>query len=117
MERKGYGNALMRGIASARGKYVIMGDSDDSYDFTNLGPFVEKLRAGYHLVMGNRFLGGIQPGAMPNLAPLPGKSGPHCNRQTVLQESFRRFSLWLARFRSRSDAWAGFTDHRDGVRE
>ena len=67
VERKGYGNALMRGIASARGKYVIMGDSDDSYDFTTLGPFVEKLRAGYDLVMGNRFLGGIQPGAMPPL--------------------------------------------------
>jgi glycosyltransferase involved in cell wall biosynthesis len=67
VERKGYGNALMRGIATARGKYVIMGDSDDSYDFTNLGPFVDKLRAGYDLVMGNRFMGGIQPGAMPNL--------------------------------------------------
>lgn len=67
VERKGYGNALMRGIASAHGKYIIMGDSDDSYDFTNLGPFVEKLRAGYDLVMGNRFLGGIQPGAMPPL--------------------------------------------------
>ena len=67
VERKGYGNALMRGIATARGKYVIMGDSDDSYDFTSLGPFVEKLRAGYDLVMGNRFLGGIQPGAMPPL--------------------------------------------------
>jgi glycosyltransferase involved in cell wall biosynthesis len=67
VERKGYGNALMRGIATARGKYIIMGDSDDSYDFTSLGPFVEKLRAGYDLVMGNRFLGGIQPGAMPPL--------------------------------------------------
>ena len=67
VERKGYGNALMRGIATAHGKYVIMGDSDDSYDFTTLGPFVEKLRAGYDLVMGNRFLGGIQPGAMPPL--------------------------------------------------
>ena len=67
VERKGYGNALMRGIATARGKYVIMGDSDDGYDFTSLGPFVEKLRAGYDLVMGNRFLGGIQPGAMPPL--------------------------------------------------
>src|SRR6185503_19182704 len=67
VEGKGYGNALMRGIASARGKYVIMGDSDDSYDFTNLGPFVDKLRAGYDLVMGNRFLGGIAPNAMPPL--------------------------------------------------
>lgn len=67
VERKGYGNALMRGIAMARGKYIIMGDCDDSYDFTNLGPFVEKLRDGYDLVMGNRFMGGIQPGAMPPL--------------------------------------------------
>ncbi|MDX6384291.1 MAG: hypothetical protein QOK48_1864 [Blastocatellia bacterium] len=67
VERKGYGNALMRGIAMAHGKYVIMGDADDSYDFTNLGPFLEKLRDNYDLVMGNRFLGGIQPGAMPPL--------------------------------------------------
>jgi glycosyltransferase involved in cell wall biosynthesis len=67
VERKGYGNALMRGIATAQGKYIIMGDSDDSYDFTTLAPFVEKLREGYDLVMGNRFLGGIQPGAMPPL--------------------------------------------------
>jgi glycosyltransferase involved in cell wall biosynthesis len=67
VERKGYGNALMRGIAMARGKYVIMGDSDDSYDFTNLGPFLEKLRDNYDLVMGNRFMGGIKPGAMPPL--------------------------------------------------
>lgn len=67
VERKGYGNALMRGIAMAHGKYVIMGDSDDSYDFTNLGPFLEKLRDNYDLVMGNRFMGGIQPGAMPPL--------------------------------------------------
>jgi glycosyltransferase involved in cell wall biosynthesis len=67
VERKGYGNAIMRGIATAQGKYVVMGDSDDSYDFSTLGPFVEKLREGYDLVMGNRFLGGIQPGAMPPL--------------------------------------------------
>jgi glycosyltransferase involved in cell wall biosynthesis len=67
VETKGYGAALMGGIAAARGKYVIMGDADDSYDFTNLGPFVEKLREGYELVMGNRFKGGIKPGAMPPL--------------------------------------------------
>jgi glycosyltransferase involved in cell wall biosynthesis len=67
VERRGYGNALMRGIATAHGKYVIMGDSDDSYDFTNLGPFMEKLREGYDLVMGNRFMGNIHPGAMPPL--------------------------------------------------
>ncbi len=64
-ETKGYGAALMAGIHAARGKYLIMGDADDSYDFTNLMPFVEKLRAGYELVMGSRFKGGIAPQAMP----------------------------------------------------
>jgi glycosyltransferase involved in cell wall biosynthesis len=64
---KGYGNALMGGIIAANGKYVIMGDSDDSYDFTNLMPFVNELRKGADLVMGNRFKGGIAPGAMPPL--------------------------------------------------
>ncbi len=62
---RGYGAALQAGIAAARGRFVIMGDSDDSYDFLNLGPFLEKLREGYDLVMGNRFRGGIKPGAMP----------------------------------------------------
>jgi glycosyltransferase involved in cell wall biosynthesis len=64
---RGYGNALRAGIGAARGKFVIMGDSDDSYDFSALDPFVSKLRAGYELVMGNRFRGGIKPGAMPGL--------------------------------------------------
>lgn len=64
---KGYGSALLGGIKAARGKYIIMGDADDSYDFTNLGPFLEQLRAGYDLVMGNRFKGGIEPSAMPPL--------------------------------------------------
>jgi glycosyltransferase involved in cell wall biosynthesis len=63
----GYGSALISGIQAARGKYVIMSDADDSYDFTNLSAFVEKPRQGYDLVMGNRFRGGIQPGAMPPL--------------------------------------------------
>jgi glycosyltransferase involved in cell wall biosynthesis len=61
---RGYGNALMGGIASASGRYVIMGDADDSYDFTALMPFLARLRAGADLVMGNRFRGGIAPGAM-----------------------------------------------------
>ncbi len=64
---RGYGNALRAGIEAARGKFVIMGDSDDSYDFSALEGFVEKLRAGYDLVLGNRFQGGIAPGAMPAL--------------------------------------------------
>jgi len=64
---RGYGAALSHGIADAHGKYVIMGDSDDSYDFSKLAPFVERLRAGFDLVMGNRFKGGIAAGAMPFL--------------------------------------------------
>jgi len=64
---RGYGSALRGGIEAAYGRYVIMGDSDDSYDFSRLDAFVDKLREGYQLVMGNRFLGGIKPGAMPRL--------------------------------------------------
>lgn len=62
---KGYGSALMGAIEASNGKYVIMGDSDDSYDFENLNLYVEKLREGFDLVMGNRFKGGIKKGAMP----------------------------------------------------
>jgi glycosyltransferase involved in cell wall biosynthesis len=62
---RGYGAALYHGSLAARGTYIIMGDSDDSYDFSDLLAFVDKLRAGCDLVMGNRFQGGIQPGAMP----------------------------------------------------
>lgn len=65
VEQRGYGSALISGCREALGEYVIMGDADDSYDFTNLMPFVEKLREGYDLVMGNRFKGGIEDGAMP----------------------------------------------------
>jgi hypothetical protein len=61
---RGYGAALLGGIAAARGTYTIMGDADDSYDFSDLMPFLEQLRAGNDLVMGNRFKGGIAPGAM-----------------------------------------------------
>jgi glycosyltransferase involved in cell wall biosynthesis len=65
--QRGYGSALKAGIAAARGRFVIMGDSDDSYDFLGLDPFIAKLRDGNDLVMGNRFAGGIKPGAMPPL--------------------------------------------------
>ncbi|MBS1120763.1 MAG: dolichol-p-glucose synthetase [Deltaproteobacteria bacterium] len=65
--RRGYGAALMGAIEGSRGKYVIMGDSDDSYDFSSLDLHVAKLREGYDLVMGNRFKGGVKPGAMPFL--------------------------------------------------
>ena len=67
VDERGYGAALRGGIQSARGRYVIMGDADDSYDFEHLGEFLDRLRSGDHLVMGNRFRGGIEPGAMPFL--------------------------------------------------
>lgn len=67
IEEKGYGSALRGGCENAYGKYVIMGDADDSYNFSELMPFLEKLREGYELVMGNRFKGGIAKGAMPPL--------------------------------------------------
>jgi glycosyltransferase involved in cell wall biosynthesis len=67
VEKKGYGSALLGGFSAARGIFVIMADADQSYDFTYVPAFVAKLREGYDLVMGNRFRGGIAPGAMPVL--------------------------------------------------
>jgi glycosyltransferase involved in cell wall biosynthesis len=67
VERRGYGSALQSGIAEARGQFVLMGDADDTYDFSQLDEFVAKLREGFDLVMGNRFRGKILPGAMPPL--------------------------------------------------
>jgi glycosyltransferase involved in cell wall biosynthesis len=65
VQQRGYGSALSHGCMAAKGEWIIMGDSDDSYDFSNLDPFIQQLREGFDLVMGNRFLGGIVPGAMP----------------------------------------------------
>jgi glycosyltransferase involved in cell wall biosynthesis len=65
VEQRGYGSALFHGCLAAKGEWIIMGDSDDSYDFSKLDPFVEKLQEGFDLVMGNRFAGGIAQGAMP----------------------------------------------------
>jgi glycosyltransferase involved in cell wall biosynthesis len=67
VHERGYGAALMGGVAAARGEYVLMGDSDGSYDFTSIAPFIESLRDGCDVVVGNRFAGGIAPGAMPFL--------------------------------------------------
>jgi glycosyltransferase involved in cell wall biosynthesis len=105
---KGYGNALMGGIRAARGRYVAMGDADDSYDFTTLMPFLEQLRDGADLVMGNRFKGGIAPGAMPPLHRYLGnpvlsfvgrlffgsKIGDfHCGLRAFRKESIARLGL------------------------
>ena len=105
---KGYGAALFYGATHAKGKYIIMGDSDDSYDFSKLDNFVEKLDEGYDLVMGNRFLGGIEPGAMPwknkyignpvlswigrVLFTCPSKDF-HCGLRAFTKEAFERMDL------------------------
>jgi glycosyltransferase involved in cell wall biosynthesis len=108
VKRKGYGSALQGGIAAARGRYVIMGDADDSYDFGDLRPFVERLRAGDDLVMGNRFKGGIRPGAMPWLHRYVGNpvltgllnlffrtpaGDAHCGLRGFRKDSYHRLGL------------------------
>ena len=108
VEAKGYGSALRGGIESAKGTYVIMADSDDSYDFSDLMPFLESLRAGSDLVMGNRFRGGIKKGAMPPLHRYLGnpvltaigrvffrsKAGDfHCGLRGFSKEAFYRMEL------------------------
>ncbi|RUW26597.1 glycosyltransferase [Mesorhizobium sp. M4B.F.Ca.ET.215.01.1.1] len=106
--QKGYGAALLGGIAAARGRFVIMGDADDSYDFSALDAFVARLRDGADLVMGNRFRGGIETGAMPPLHRYLGnpvlsfigrlffriKTGDfHCGLRGFNAESIRKLDL------------------------
>lgn len=105
---RGYGAALYHGSLQARGRYIIMGDADDSYDFTTLDAFVEQLRGGADLVMGNRFLGGIREGAMPwknRHIGNPALSGIgrlffdcpvrdfHCGLRGFTREAFERMEL------------------------
>src|SRR5271170_8171428 len=105
---RGYGAALYGAIAASRGKYCVMGDSDDSYDFSNLDLFVSELRGGADLVLGNRFLGGIKSGAMPwknRYLGNPILSGLgrllfsasakdfHCGLRGLSRESFLRMDL------------------------
>ncbi len=75
VKQRGYGAALAMGITASQGRYIVMGDADDSYDFSEVPQFVRKLREGYDMVMGNRFRGGIKPGAMPKLHKYFGNPG------------------------------------------
>lgn len=108
VSEKGYGSALQSGISAACGKFVVMGDADDSYDFSRLEQFVEQLRGGADLVMGNRFAGGIVPGAMPRLHRYLGNpvlsgigrlffrspvSDFHCGLRGFRKEAFERMKL------------------------
>ena len=106
---RGYGAAIFYATLQARGSYIIVGDADDSYDFTALQPFLEKMREGYELVMGNRLLGGIRPGAMPWKNryignPILSRIGRlffhcsaagdfHCGLRGFSAEAFRRMDL------------------------
>ena len=92
---RGYGSALLGGIVAARGQYVIMGDADDSYDLANLEPFLDGLRAGADLVMGNRFAGGIAPGAMPALHRYVGNPVLSFDRPHVLRDQIGDFHCGL----------------------
>jgi glycosyltransferase involved in cell wall biosynthesis len=96
---RGYGAALLGGIDAARGRFVVMGDADGSYDFTALGPFLGKLREGCDLVMGDRFAGGIAPGAMPPLHRYLGNPVLSFLGRLLFRSSCRDFHCGLRAFR------------------
>jgi glycosyltransferase involved in cell wall biosynthesis len=106
--KKGYGSALAGGIGAARGRFVIVGDADDSYDFSRLGSFVEGLRSGADLIVGNRFRGGIRAGAMPWLHRFIGNplltgflnllfrtpiGDAHCGLRAFRKDAYERLAL------------------------
>jgi glycosyltransferase involved in cell wall biosynthesis len=105
---RGYGQAYRTAIAAARGRVIVIGDSDDSYDFLSARAFVDKVNEGYDLVMGSRFKGGIEPGAMPfhhryignpvltgilNLFFGAGISDAHCGMRAFTKAAYERLRL------------------------
>lgn len=106
--QKGYGNAYHRGFREAKGRFIIMGDADNTYDFRKIGLFLQPLREGYDLVMGSRFKGEIMPGAMPWLHQYVGNpvlsgllnlffrariSDSHCGMRGLTKEAYQRMEL------------------------
>jgi glycosyltransferase involved in cell wall biosynthesis len=110
---RGYGAALIAGIHAAKGKYIIMGDSDDSYDFSNLGSFVKALRDGHDLVMGNRFRGGIESGAMPKLHRYLGNPVLSGIGRLLFQSPIKDFHCGLRGFNRQ--AMVGLNLHTTGM--
>jgi glycosyltransferase involved in cell wall biosynthesis len=101
ISERGYGAALIGGIEAARGRFTIMGDADESYDFSRLDGFVAKLREGDDLVMGNRFKGGIAPGAMPPLHRWLGNPVLSCIGRVFFQAELGDFHCGLRGFNTR----------------
>ena len=100
VSQRGYGAALRAGIAAARGQFTTMGDADDSYDFSKLDEFLEQLRRGADLVVGNRFHGGIMPGAMPFLHRYLGNPVLSLVGRTFFHTSISVFHCGLRGFRT-----------------
>ncbi|MFN8413560.1 MAG: glycosyltransferase family 2 protein [Anaerolineales bacterium] len=100
--QKGYGSALMGGIEAAQNEFIVMGDADDSYDFTNLQPFIDALKNGADLVMGNRFAGGIMPGAMPFLHRYLGNPVLSWLARLFFKSDIRDFHCGLRGFRKQA---------------
>jgi len=109
VHEKGYGSALKAGIKEAKGKYIIMGDSDCSYDFGEISLFIDRLRDGYDLVMGNRFKGGIQKGAMPFLHRYLGNPVLSFIGRLFFQSSIGDFHCGLRGFNRQSIINIGLT--------
>lgn len=128
---KGYGAALIEGINSANGEFIIMGDCDFSYDFTSLTPFIKKLEEGYSLVVGNRFKGGIQKGAMPLLhkigvpflsylarAKFKAPVGDfHCGLRAFEKERAKSFNLKCKGMEFATEIIAEFAKHNEKICE
>lgn len=113
VERRGYGAALQGGIAAATGTYVVMGDADASYDFSRLEPFLDELHAGADLVIGNRFAGGIEPGAMPFLHRYLGNPVLSWVGRLLFRVPVKDFHCGLRAFRR--DAIIGLGLRTDGM--
>jgi len=129
---RGYGAAVRAGIAAAQGRFIIMGDADDSYDFSSIDPFIDRLRAGDDLVIGNRFQGGIQPGAMPwhhqyignplltgilNLLYRTGVRDAHCGLRAFRKDGCQRLGLSTTGMEFASEMVVKAALHRQKISE